>query len=270
METVDKAASLPIYRQVIHALWESVQRRELRAGQRAPSERELADRYGISRMTARAALRELINDGVLYTVHGKGTFVTQAKVQQPLNRLTSFTEDMRARGLAPGARVLSQGVEPASLHVAERLRLVDGAPVVVIRRLRLADDEPMSVETVHLDAGRFESILHHDLARESLYNILAARGVTLAWSDQWLEATIARAADSEILCVPRGSALLRIERTSYDAAEQPVEFVNSLYRADRYRFNARLQREDTIVPERWRQAVLSDGRAAVAQLGEGR
>ena len=250
VDTVDKTASLPIYRQVIHALWGRLQRQDLQPGQRAPSERELADLYGISRMTARGALRELIRDGVLYTVPGKGTFVAWPKMQQPLNRLTSFTEDMRARGLQPSTRIVSQGVAPASDHVAERLGLPAAAPVVSIRRLRLANEEPMSVETVHLDARRFKTLLRYDLSRRSLYDVLSELGVTLAWADQWIEATVARARETALLCVPRGSALLLIERTSYDAADQPLEFVTSLYRADRYRFNARLQRDAHTMLER--------------------
>lgn len=247
VDTVDKTASLPIYRQVIHALWDRLQRQDLRPGQRAPSERELAELYGISRMTARGALRELIRDGVLYTVPGKGTFVSWPKMQQPLNRLTSFTEDMRARGLEPGTRIVSQGIVSASDHVAERLGLPAEAPVVSIRRLRLANEEPMSVETVHLEARRFKALLRYDLARCSLYDVLAELGVTLAWADQWIEATVARMRESRLLGVSRNSALLRIERTSYDAADQPLEFVTSLYRADRYRFNARLQRDGHVM-----------------------
>nr|MDQ2827559.1 GntR family transcriptional regulator [Chloroflexota bacterium] len=123
MMTVDKTASQPIYRQVIQALRERLERGELLPGGRAPSERELADLYDISRMTARGALRELIRDGLLYTVPGKGTFVAWPKMQQPLNTLTSFTEDMRARGLLAGTRVLGQGIEVSSSAVTERLRL---------------------------------------------------------------------------------------------------------------------------------------------------
>lgn len=243
VSTVDRAASLPIYRQVIHTLRDRLRRQELRPGQRAPSERELAELYGISRMTARGALREMIRDGVLYTVPGKGTFVAWPKMQQPLNRLTSFTEDMRGRGLKPATRVLSQASAPASEGVAERLNLPAGAPVLMVRRLRLANGEPMSLETVHLDARRFSWLSRHDLSQRSLYDVLAEHGIALAWADQWIEATTARAGDAALLGVPRGSALLRIERTSYDAADQPLEYVSSLYRADRYRFNARLQRD---------------------------
>ncbi len=242
MMTVDKTASQPIYRQVIHALRERLERGELLPGGRAPSERELADLYDISRMTARGALRELIRDGLLYTVPGKGTFVAWPKMQQPLNTLTSFTEDMRARGLLAGTRVLGQGIEVSSSAVTERLRLSASASVVVIRRVRLANEEPMCVETVHLDAERFGSLLRYDLAHRSLYDALNEFGVTLVRADQQIEATNARARDATLLGVPRGSALLSIERTSYDPEDHPVEAVNSLYRGDRYRFNAQLQR----------------------------
>jgi len=242
MMTVDKTASQPIYRQVIHALRERLERGELLPGGRAPSERELADLYDISRMTARGALRELIRDGLLYTVPGKGTFVAWPKMQQPLNTLTSFTEDMRARGLLAGTRVLGQGIEVSSSAVTERLRLSASAPVVVIRRVRLANEEPMCVETVHLDAERFGPLLRYDLAHRSLYDALNEFGVTLVRADQQIEATNARTRDATLLGVPRGSALLSIERTSYDPEDHPVEAVNSLYRGDRYRFNVQLQR----------------------------
>ena len=120
----------------------------------------------------------------------------------------------------------------------------------------------MAVETAHLDAGRFKALLGYDFSQRSLYDVLTEHGVALTWADQWIEAMAAPVADAALLGVPRSSALLRIERTSYDAADHPLEFVTSLYRADRYRFNVRLERDTGVGmnPSELPYHVMDEGR----------
>src|SRR3712207_1575716 len=124
---------------------------QLSPGQRAPSEREIAETLGISRMTARAAMSNLVADGYLYSVPGKGTFVSNPKMRQDLMELTSFTEDMRKRGLKPGARLLEIEVtDRAPGKVYRRLELSGEEDLIRIYRLRTADEEPMCLETSYL------------------------------------------------------------------------------------------------------------------------
>ncbi|MDR7485382.1 MAG: GntR family transcriptional regulator [Armatimonadota bacterium] len=242
-ETLDKLASTPIYVQLRDLLRQQVAAGELAPGMRVPSERELAERWGISRMTARAALSQLVDLGHLRRVPGKGTFVERPKMLQGLQTLTSFTEDMRARGKVPGGRVLEQTILKAPPGVAAHLDIPPGTRVVKVRRVRLADNEPMSVETAFLPASRFAWLTREDLATQSLYAVLARQGVELAWSDQTVESSLARKTEALLLGIARRAPVLRIQRTTFDTAGQPVEHVRSVYRADRYTFRVALVRK---------------------------
>jgi GntR family transcriptional regulator len=209
-----------------------------------PSERELSEHYAISRMTARQALAELIQEGRLYTSRGKGTFVAEPKIQQSLQALTSFTEDMRARGLTPTTRLVRRELLAASPDVAQNLRIAEGTPVVCLERLRFADDEPMALETAYLAFNDVERLLMFDLGG-SLYALLHDTfGIVPSEAVQEFEARLARPREHALLKLGEGAPVLTIQRTTFDANQRPFEYVQSVYRGDRYRFVARLAREE--------------------------
>lgn len=235
--------ALHLYQQIREHLLEEIDAGRLNVGDRVPSERELADRFKISRMTVRHALTELVNEGTLYRHQGKGTFVAKPKIRQGLAGLTSFTEDMLARGLKPGARLLSVEVASASYKVRHALGLDEAAMVVRLERLRLADGEPMALEQVHLPYPRFAPILEADVENTSLYKLFVeVLGVQMASAIQTIEPTAADAALARALEVREGALLLMTERTTYDERGEPFEHATSYYRGDRYRFVAHLQR----------------------------
>ncbi|MFZ5815150.1 MAG: GntR family transcriptional regulator [Bacillota bacterium] len=237
LDDLQKELPIPLYYQIKTRLLEQIESGQLKPGDRVPSERELTDRYGVSRMTARQALVELETQGVLVREQGKGTFVATPKFEQPLALLTSFTEDMRRRGLRAGAQVLSAGLVPAERRAARDLGLAETARVYRLERLRLAGGEPMALETSHLAADRFPGLLELDLENRSLYALLRERyGVELARASQSLEAVPADARLAEILRVREGTPLMLMERLSRDPQDRPVELVRSYYRGDRYRF----------------------------------
>ena len=238
---VQKDSSVPIYSQVERIVMDMVDSGSLSAGHRAPSEREIAETLGISRMTARAAMSKLVADGYLYSVPGKGTFVANPKMRQELLELTSFTEDMRNRGLKPGARLLDIGVtDQASEKIYRTLELSVEEDLIRIHRLRTADEEPMCLETSYLPRSYVPWLLEEDFESGSLYLALEGHGIELARAEEHLEATVVRETESELLTVPVGSPALLIERTTYTEGDRPVEYVKSLYRGDRYRFTATL------------------------------
>ena len=238
---VQKDSSVPIYSQVERIVMDMIDSGRLSAGQRAPSEREIAETLGISRMTARAAMSNLVADGYLYSVPGKGTFVANPKMRQELLELTSFTEDMRNRGLKPGARLLGIGVtDQASEKIYRTLELPVEEDLVRIHRLRTADEEPMCLETSYLPRSYVPWLLEEDFETRSLYLTLESHGIELVRAEEHLEATLVRETESELLTVPVGSPALLIERTTYTEGDRPIEFVKSLYRGDRYRFTAML------------------------------
>jgi GntR family transcriptional regulator len=207
-----------------------------------PSERLLAQRYGVARATVTQAIDGLVSRGLVYRVHGSGTFVAEPKFRQPLT-LTSFTEDMRARGMTPGSLVRSQAIVPASEVVARHLALVPGTPVVHLERVRTADGEPMALERTHLPAQRLPGLEDADLTDASLYELLERKwGVRVAEADQW--ASVVRLGEEEaaLLHVSAAQPALLFQRVTRDPAGTPVEYVRSLYRGDRYEVHTRLER----------------------------
>jgi GntR family transcriptional regulator len=214
----------------------------LEPGALLPSERLLMERYGVARGTAVQAIEALVARGLVYRVQGSGTFVAEPKFRQPLT-LTSFTEDMRARGMTPGSVVRSQAIVPASEVVARHLALVPGTPVVHLERVRTADGEPMALERTHLPAQRLPGLEDADLTDASLYELLERTwGVRVAEADQW--ASVVRVTEDEagLLHVSAEQPALLFQRVTRDPAGTPVEYVRSLYRGDRYEVHTRLER----------------------------
>lgn len=204
-----------------------------------PGEREIAETFGVSRVTVRKALSALVEQGLLMQRQGSGTFVAQPprKMEQPLSRLTSFTEDMRLRGLTASARWLSREVSLASPREAMRLSLSPSDTVARLRRLRIADAVPMAIECATIPTRYLPD---PESVETSLYDALAARGALPVRALQRLSATNLAAADAALLDTHAGAAALEIERLSFLEGGAPVEFTQSFYRGDAYDFVAEL------------------------------
>jgi len=229
----------PLYLRLQSAIREAVAAGALVPGDALPAERELATELGISRVTVRKALAGLVEAGLLTQRRGSGTYVAQPprKVEQPLSRLTSFTEDMRTRGFVPTVRVLSRAVTPPSPEEAMVLGLKLGDRVSRLSRLRLADGVPMAIEQASVPVAYLPD---PDEVDQSLYGVLEARGIRPVRAMQRLAACNLAAAEAAVLDVPAGAAALRIERVAYLADGRVVEFTRSFYRGDAYDFVAEL------------------------------
>ena len=213
----------------------------LSPGEALPPERALAEIFSTSRTTVRQALHELTIEGRLVRRHGRGTFAAPPKVAQPL-QLTSYTEDMRRQGLASRSRLLSVSYVRADEGLAERLQLRRGARVLRISRLRLASEEPMAIETTHLEAARFPGLARLLGDSVSLYALLSERyGVHLAWAEETIETVPAAPLEAGLLEVTVGYPLMLLSRHSRDRSGRPIEWVTSFYRGDRYKFVAQLE-----------------------------
>ena len=207
------------------------------------SERELVTRYAVSRATVREAIGQLVSEGVLYRVHGKGTFVAPEPVESQLH-LASFTEDMRRRGLEPATRLLGITRDTPPPLEAAALRLAAGERAWRLERLRLADDEAMALEVGWLPAARLPGLDEQDLTR-SLYSLLGdvyGLKVDSARQTVWAESPDER--QTELMGLPPGIPLLAFRRTG-TAAGRPIEHTLSWYRADRYRITMSLDRSMT-------------------------
>jgi len=214
---------------------------ELPPGETLPSERSLAERFITSRTTVRQALRELTIEGRLMRMQGRGTFAALPKVAQPL-QLTSYTEDMRRQGLTSRSRLLSVTSVSADEELAWRLDVRPRARVVRIERLRMAREEPMAIETTHLDASRFPGLAKKLGDSVSLYALLAEEyDVRPAQAEETIETVPAAPREAEMLDTKVGYPMLLLTRHSRDFSGRPVEFATSFYRGDRYKFVAQLQ-----------------------------
>ncbi|MGW1891210.1 GntR family transcriptional regulator [Streptomyces sp. NPDC002004] len=211
-------------------------------GTPVPPERTLAAEFDTSRTTVRQALQELVVEGRLERIQGKGTFVAKPKVSQAL-QLTSYTEDMRAQGLEPTSQLLDIGYITADDTLAELLDIATGGRVLRIERLRLASGEPMAIETTHLSAKRFPALRRSLVKYTSLYTALAeVYGVRLAEAEETIETSLATPREAGLLGTDVGLPMLMLSRHSLDGEGRPVEWVRSVYRGDRYKFVARLKR----------------------------
>jgi len=211
-------------------------------GARLPSERTLAQRYGVARMTVRQAISSLAAKGLVRRARGQGTFVAPPRLTQPAT-LTSFSEDMAARGMRATSLVLVQEVVPAGALVAERLELSRNETVLRLERIRFGDTDPVAIERAHLPAERFAGLEHVDLQEASLYGVLAERwNCALDSCEQRVAAVALAAAEAHLLRTDAGCPALRIERVTRDIEQRPVEYVRSLYRGDRYELHSRARR----------------------------
>lgn len=246
MNGLNKHTAVPLYLQLKKLLEVQIAHGTLAPHSRVPSERELSEQFGISRMTVRQALAELIQEGRLYTSTGKGTFVSEPKIRQNVQALTSFTEEMQLRALKPTTQLLGCVLAPPSAEVARSLRIAEEASVVCLERLRLADGEPLALETAWLWFTGVERLLECNLAG-SLYAVLQQEfGLIPVEAIQEFEAILPQQRERTMLHMQEGAPVLRLQRTTFDSERRAFEYVQSLYRGDRYRFVARLIREDGV------------------------
>jgi GntR family transcriptional regulator len=239
-ESAPALLRLPKYYQVKKQLLEFTS--AMSPGAPVPPERELARLYGTSRTTVRQALAELVIEGRLLRMQGKGTFVAKPKVAQALE-LASYTEGMRQHGLHPQTKILDIGYVTADDQLAALLGIRTGGRALRVHRLRLADGEPMSIDTSHLPARRFPGLRRQLERHASLYETLrTGYGIQLAEAEETIETVLADPHDARLLGVDAGIPLLLLSRHAIDSTGQPVEFAQSWYRGDRYKFVTRLRR----------------------------
>ncbi|MGJ3507816.1 GntR family transcriptional regulator [Enemella sp. A6] len=233
-ELLGNPERVPTKRAQVRALLEEMIATEIGPGDAIPSERALVNDLGVSRVTVRQAIADLVESGRLERIQGKGTYVTGPQVNSRLH-LTSFSREMRARGLSPATKVLSAAEVGAPADVAERLGVATGQMVIRVDRLRLADGTPMAHEIGFYPAKLFPGLLERELG--ALYDVFATvYGVVATSGEQIVRADAADHNHARILGVPRRAPLLVQERVTR-AGDQVIEFSTSWYRGDRYRIH---------------------------------
>ncbi|HEX7342366.1 MAG TPA: GntR family transcriptional regulator [Rhodanobacteraceae bacterium] len=229
----------PAYLRLRRAIRSSVERGSVEPGQVLPSERELARQLALSRVTVRKAIAGLVEDGVLMQRHGAGTFVAE-RIIKPMSRMTSFTEDLRARGLNPRSVFLEREVGEVTPEEAMAMNLSPGAEVARLYRLRYGADEPLAIERSSIPRT---VLTDPAMVVDSLYAALEQLGCRPVRGLQRLRAVNFGAEQARMLKVPVGSAGLALERRSFLEDGRVVEFTRSWYRGDVYDFVAELHSE---------------------------
>lgn len=233
---INKNSPVPIYHQLEEYIKQQIENGHLMEEAVIPSEREYAERFQISRMTVRQAINNLVSEGYLKRQKGRGTFVNKKKVEQELQGMTSFTEDMLSRGMSPSSTLLSFQIIPADKKTATDLRIEENDFVYKIKRIRLADNAPMALETAYIPVELVPGLTEEN-SNLSLYQYIEEHlSLSISEATQEIEASIASSHDAEPLGINIGAPILLIERISYLQNEVPFELVKSTFRADRYRF----------------------------------
>ena len=243
MQLIDKTSSTPYYLQLSEILEQEIGQGQL-PGEvyQLPSENELAAQQGITRATVRRALDVLEREGLIYREKGRGSFAAVRRVEHELTRLVSTTEDMSKRGWALTTRLISVEKAPAPRRVAAALELPEAAPCYKLCRLRIVEGEPISIQIPYLPATLCPDLEQNDLTH-SLYRLLETRyGLRLWTGHETLRARFALPQEEELLEVSEGTPVMYMERVTYAVTGQAVEYLEAVWRGDRYEFKVSLSR----------------------------
>jgi GntR family transcriptional regulator len=238
---IDRSTPMPLYFQVAERLRRLVSIQKMRPGDLLTTDERVQQEFGVSRSTARKAIDELVDEGLVERVTGKGTFVTEPRLQVPLPSMLSFTEELLRRGMRPSTRVVSVGWVPASEHTAQTLGLEAKMRVLRLERIRYADKKPV-LQTVDV-LPEWIGIGPEDDFSGSLYELMESRGIRLAECQNIIEASVTDRRLSELLQVKKGFPVLALKRTSYDTEGRPVLYEDASCRGDMYTYAIRLARQ---------------------------
>lgn len=239
---IDTGSPIPLYYQIRENLRELIVLDELSPGDTLPSERELAEIYGVSRLTVRQAITELVREGLLKRQQGVGTFVAQPKLIQALPKVMGFTERMLQAGRVPSSQLIELTTQPTSKRLAHRLNISPDAQVVKLVRLRLANGEPVMLETAYLPYQRFPNLLSQDFEEGSLYETLTSKyDVRIAEAEEVLEPVLLTQYEADLLGTQEGTPALLVEVMAYADDGQPIEFSKSIVRGDKSRYYFRIK-----------------------------
>ncbi len=233
---IDKQLPTPAYLQLKEKIAKAISQGDLPAGTALPSERELAEIIGISRMTVRRAFEELVRDELLEQRQGSGTYVLGRRVEQTIDRVLGFTDEARNLGFRAGTVVLELARLSANQDLAKKLDIAEGETLLKLRRLRTADDIPLALQTAYL-APQYVNLSQAVLQeKQSLYKTLESQfGIRPQGARQTVSARLPSKEESRLLEISRETPILAIERITYDCSAQAFELVQSAYRGDMYR-----------------------------------
>jgi GntR family transcriptional regulator len=242
MKPLQTDSVIPLYHQLKERLKDSIDRGLWRQGDQIPSENQLMNEYSVSRNTAKKAIEELVQEGLLYRIQGKGTFVAKPKIQQSLMGLYSFSKVFKERGLVPKDIILEIREVKPSPEIIKELKLTNDEYVIEMKRLRCVDDDPYVIESSFFPLSVIPNInLLKKVGEISLYDLLEQEfNIVVKRAIEVFEPVLIRPDETEYLQTEAGKPALLLERTAYDIGGKPVEFCRSIVRGDRCRFYTEL------------------------------
>ena len=233
--TITRDSPVPMYMQIYESVRGRIKSGELKVGDRVESERQLAARFHVSLMTARQALQELEEEGLVKRRHGAGSFVRAPRINW--NRLMSFTEQMAMRGISSRSTLVGAQVVRADDEIALHLQLASHSPVIRLERLRFGNDEPLALENCHLSFRDFPTLLNYPLERTSLFTIIENDfHVRISHAEEIIEAQNATKGVAKLLGIPPGHPLLHLKQTLFATGNRPICYSTCWYRSDRHFF----------------------------------
>lgn len=238
---IDKAAeTVPIYKQLKNMILEDIESGKLKYGDKLPSERELAEKANISRMTARNALSILEREGFVERRVGAGTFIAK-KIEMDLITFNSFSKELLIRGLEPTTKLLHMRKDHAKLTLANSLKIEVGEEIIVINRLRLGDHIPIAIEESYIPYKYCKGIEDYMSDNVSLYEILEKHyGITLIRADQYMQVVLSDEEESKLLKIKNEAPCILLEAVAFDTKGQAVEFSRSTTRSDIVKYYSEL------------------------------
>lgn len=240
---VQPASPVPLYAQIKDILRGRILDGSYQPHQQMPSESEMMATFNVSRITVRQALNDLQNEGLIFRIHGKGTFVSKPKAFQDLGRLQGFGEAMRQMGYETFARVLSIRSVVPTAQVADKLQLPKRARVTELQRVRFLNREPISLDVTYVPLAIGNRLASENLAARDVFVILENDyGLALGHAELQIGSTLADENLALQLKVEEGSPVLFIERTTHTADGTPIDYEHLYYRGDAFQYKVRVDR----------------------------
>lgn len=239
---LDKTVPIPLYFQLKNLLLEEIKSNAYPVDSLIPTEKEISEMFDISRTTVRQAITELVQEGWLYRIKSKGTFVARTKIKQDfIRRLEPFNEQIERTGRRPSTVLLALEIVDMPDHAASALQCQPGEKAVFLHRKRCADDEPIVTVETYLPYSCCAFLMEYDMAVKSMYNVLAQKDETrICRVNRTLEAVAANAGDSRLLNIRSGKPIHLFHTIGYNKNDKPIEYSIARYRGDRNRFEVDL------------------------------
>jgi GntR family transcriptional regulator len=241
MKRIDKGNRLPLYHQLVDIIVNEIESGRLREDDKLPSERELCEKYNISRATVRQAILELERNGLVFKKHGKGTYISKKALKQDLLKFYSFSEEMKKLGKKPTSIILDFEIVKCNKKIASKLSCATGDEIYKIIRLRLADNEPMMYETTYLPCCRFPDFDKNYIEKRSMYDVFRKRyNISFSKAEEKLKPVITKQIEAKLLDVDISVPSMRIERFTYEV-DKIIEYTSGIVRGDRFEYRVVLK-----------------------------